>query len=201
MAQPDFPNPPEENNTSEEQQRKRRSLLLGMTGAVGGIGGLVAAAPFAASLRPSKKARAEGAPIRVNIDGLAAGELRRDVWRLKPIWIFGRDAEMLSHASAQADGLTDPDSNSSAQPDYCKNDARSIKPEVFVAVGLCTHLGCSPGQAADRKDGFLCACHGSRFDVAGRVFGGSPAPSNLVVPPHHYASDNEIVIGEDGPNA
>lgn len=192
-------NPPlgESGEYTEEEKRKRRRLLIGVTGAVGAGAGLVAATPFAASLRPSKKARAEGAPIKVNIGGLAAGELRRDVWRLKPVWVLGRNAEMLDHAQTQTEGLADPESKASLQPDYCRNDTRSIKPEVFVAIGLCTHLGCSPGQVADKKEGFLCACHGSRFDVAGRVFSGSPAPDNLIIPPHRYAGDDEIIIGED----
>ena len=191
-------NPPQgECGDSEEEKLKRRRLLIGVTGAVGAGAGLAAATPFAVSLRPSKKARAEGAPIRVNIGGLAPGELRRDVWRLKPVWVLGRDAEMLAHAKTESADLADPNSEASLQPDYCRNDHRSIKPEVFVAIGLCTHLGCSPGQVADRNKGFLCACHGSRFDVAGRVFAGSPAPDNLIIPPHRYDGDGEIVIGED----
>ena len=193
--------PPQADNISDEGQLKRRRFLLGITGAVGGGSGLVAATPFFISLRPSKKARAEGAPIRVNINGLAAGELRRDVWRLKPVWMFGRNEEMLSYAKSRTGELSDPDSSSSLQPGYCQNENRSIKPEVFVAIGLCTHLGCSPGQSADKKEGFLCACHGSRFDIAGRVFGGSPAPTNLIVPPHRYVNDEEIVIGEDDAGA
>lgn len=184
-------------NISDEKQLKRRRLLLGITGAVGGSSGLVAATPFFTSLRPSRKARAEGAPIKININGLAAGDLRRDVWRLKPVWVFGRNEEMLSYAKSQVDELSDPDSSSSLQPNYCQNENRSIKPKVFVAIGLCTHLGCSPGQLADKKEGFLCACHGSRFDVAGRVYSGSPAPTNLIVPSHRYVSNEEIVIGED----
>ena len=187
--------------TDVKQSAARRRFLLGVTGAVGGVGGVVAVTPFVASLRPSKQARAEGAPIKMDVTGLAPGELRRDVWRLKPIWIFGRDSSMLDYAKTQDASLADANSDSSLQPEYCKNEQRSIRPDVFVAIGLCTHLGCSPGQAADKKDGFLCACHGSRFDVSGRVYSGSPAPSNLIIPPHRYEGDNSVIIGEDDASA
>lgn len=197
MSGASLPSYAEKVSDTEEKKNKRRQLLLGVTGAVGGVSGAFVAVPFVSSLRPSKKARAEGAPIKINIGGLSAGELRRDVWRLKPIWVFGRDEAMLSYAQSEAGQLADPQSESSVQPAYCQNEGRSIKPEVFVAIGLCTHLGCSPGQAANKEEGFLCACHGSRFDVAGRVFGGSPAPTNLIVPPHRYVGDEEIIIGED----
>ncbi|MCH9758824.1 MAG: ubiquinol-cytochrome c reductase iron-sulfur subunit [Proteobacteria bacterium] len=186
-----------DNIVTEDEKIKRRRLLLGVTGVVGGVSVAVAATPFMSSLRPSKKARAAGAPIKINIAGLKPGELRRDVWRLKPVWVFGRDQEMLQHAKSQEEQLTDPASTASVQPAYCQNENRSIKENIFVAIGLCTHLGCSPGQATNKKEGFLCACHGSRFDVAGRVFGGSPAPDNLIIPPHRYSNDDEIVIGED----
>lgn len=183
----------------EEEIEKRRRLLLGITGVVGGVTGAVAATPFLSSLRPSKKARAEGAPIKMDVDNLMPGELRRDVWRLKPVWVFGRNDAMLARAGEQKGGLSDPDSVASVQPNYCQNEMRSIRRDVFVAVGLCTHLGCSPGQTGD--EGFLCACHGSRFDVAGRVFSGSPAPTNLIIPPHRFIDDGAVVIGEDDASA
>lgn len=190
-----------EDSGAEEETLKKRRLLIGATGAIGAGAGLAAATPFVASLRPSKKAYAEGAPVSINIKGLTPGELRRDVWRLKPIWVLGRNDDMLSHAKSESADLADPESQASLQPAYCQNENRSIKPGVFVAVGLCTHLGCSPGQVADKKRGFLCACHGSRFDVAGRVFAGSPAPDNLIIPPHRYVGDDEIIIGEDDVSA
>lgn len=195
--QPAAPAAPSATPAADAATAKRRRLLLALSGAVGGVTGAVAAAPFLASLRPSKKAKAAGAPVKISIQGLVPGELRRDIWRLKPIWVFGRDSGMLSLAEQQGGNLSDPQSNSSVQPPYCKNPHRSIKPEVFVAIGLCTHLGCSPGQSQNKSEGFLCACHGSRFDVAGRVFGGSPAPANLIVPPHRYDGEDHIVIGEE----
>lgn len=180
-----------------DDKKNRRNFLIGVTGVLGGVSGVLAAVPFASSLRPSRKAQAEGAPVTINIEGgVKPGELRTTVWRLKPVWVFGRDREMIDLANNEKNGLADPDSNDSLQPEYCKNETRSIKPEIFVAVGLCTHLGCSPGK--DGNNGFLCACHGSRFDVSGRVVKGSPAPTNLIIPPHYYADDDEIVIGEDG---
>ena len=151
-------------------------------------------------MRPSRKTQAEGGPIKVEIKDILPGRLGVHVWRLKPIWILRRNNEMLENVRAATSELGDPKSAKSMQPAYCKNETRSIKPDVFVAVGLCTHLGCSPRPPRPNQgDGFLCACHGSRFDFAGRVFKGSPAPLNLIIPPHHYADDNTIVIGEDPP--
>lgn len=182
---------------SENTEDNRRRFLLGATSVLGGGAGLLSAVPFASSLRPSKKAQAEGAPVNVSVGNLAVGELRVTVWRLKPVWIFGRDQEMIDAARQEESVLSDPQSEASLQPSYCKNEFRSIKPDIFIAIGLCTHLGCSPGRAADKNGGFLCACHGSRFDVAGRVVKGSPAPTNLIIPPHRYAAADSVVIGED----
>lgn len=182
---------------AEDGKDSRRRFLVGVTGVVGGATGVLAAVPFIGALRPSRKTLAAGAPIKTSVLNLASGELRTAVWRLKPVWIFGRDKAMNAAADETADELADPNSEDSMQPEYCKNSHRSIKPDVFVAVGLCTHLGCSPGREAE-GDGFLCACHGSRFDSAGRVFRGSPAPKNLIIPPHHYPNEGEVVIGEDG---
>ena len=174
-----------------------RRLLLGATSVLGGISAVGATAPFIVGMRPSRKTQAEGGPIKVEIKDILPGRLGVHVWRLKPIWILRRNNEMLENVRAAISELGDPKSAKSMQPAYCKNETRSIKPDVFVAVGLCTHLGCSPRP--NQGDGFLCACHGSRFDFAGRVFKGSPAPLNLIIPPHHYADDNTIVIGEDPP--
>lgn len=173
----------------------RRRALLGISSALGGIGSVAAAAPFVASLRPSRKTRAEGAPVTAAIADIPAGELRVTVWRQKPVWILHRTPEMIASVEQDTSDLQDPDSEASGQPEYCKNKTRSIRPEYFVAVGLCTHLGCSPGRESGR--GFLCACHGSRFDFAGRVVKGSPAPKNLFIPPHYYDDRGGIVIGAD----
>ena len=171
----------------------RRRALLGIAATAGGAGTVAAAGAFVGAMRPSRKTQAAGAPVSVNVAHLQPGQLHTVVWRLKPVWILRRSPEMIAGLS-ELPGLSDPASESSLQPDYCQNPTRSIKPEFLVVVGLCTHLGCLPAQG----DGvFLCACHGSRFDFAGRVFAGSPAPSNLIVPPHRYAADNEIIIGED----
>ncbi len=177
----------------------RRRALLGISSVVGGIGSVAAAAPFVASLRPSRKTRADGAPVSVDIQDIPAGGLRVLVWRQKPVWVLHRTEEMIAAVAQDNPDLLDPDSDASLQPEYCRNKTRSIRPEYFVAVGLCTHLGCSPGR--ENEKGFLCACHGSRFDFAGRVVKGSPAPKNLFIPPHHYDDKGGIVIGVDGKGA
>ena len=176
----------------------RRRALLGISSALGGIGSLAAAAPFLASLRPSRKTRADGAPIAIPLHDIEEGVLRIAVWRQKPVWVLRRTPEMVALLK-QSKGLSDPNSEESSQPPYCKNEIRSIKPEYFVAVGLCTHLGCSPRSEA--QEGFLCACHGSRFDYAGRVFSGSPAPTNLFIPPHYFNEKGEVVVGASASNA
>ena len=173
----------------------RRRALLGLTSAVGGVGAAASVAPFIAGMRPNRKTQAAGAPVAVEVGDMTPGQLRTVIWRLKPVWLLRRSPEMTAALSSAAESLSDPDSESSLQPDYCKNQNRSIKPEYLVAVGLCTHLGCIP--ARDGADGFLCACHGSRFDFAGRVFAGSPAPANLIIPPHRYDGETRIIIGED----
>ena len=181
-------------DSQETRPSGRRRALLGITSALGGIGTVAVAAPFAASLRPSRKTRAEGAPVAVDISDIPEEELRVALWRQKPVWILHRSPRMIAAVESAAD-LLDPDSENSGQPEYCKNKTRSIRPEYFVAVGLCTHLGCSPGRESEK--GFLCACHGSRFDFAGRVYSGSPAPKNLFIPPHYYDEQGGIVIGAD----
>lgn len=187
--------------------KSKRRFLVMASSAVGGIAAAGTAIPFVVSMMPSARALAAGAPVEVDLSKLEPGALLTVEWRGKPVWIVSRTKEMLDLLGKHDDKLTDPQSdNSNQQPDYCKNPTRSIKPEYLIAVGICTHLGCSPtyrkevGAAdlgADWPGGFFCPCHGSRFDLAARVFNGSPAPSNLVIPPHKYLSESKVLIGED----
>ena len=184
----------------------RRRLVMA-TAAVGGVGAVAAMVPFVSSLLPSERAKAAGAPVEVDIGKLEPGQMMTVEWRGKPVWIINRTPEMLATLSKLVDQVADPASDKPMQPEYCKNDTRSIRPEILVAVGICTHLGCSPsskfkqgsdeGMPADWIGGFLCPCHGSTFDLAGRVYKNKPAPDNLVVPPHYYVAENRILIGED----
>jgi ubiquinol-cytochrome c reductase iron-sulfur subunit len=184
----------------------RRRLVVA-TAAVGGVGALAALVPFVSSMLPSERAKAAGAPVEVDIGSLESGQMMTVEWRGKPVWIINRSKEMLDTLPKLADAVVDPKSERDMQPDYCKNETRSIKPNIMVAVGICTHLGCSPsskfkkgaeeGMAGDWLGGFLCPCHGSTFDFAGRVYKSKPAPVNLEVPPHTYLSDTRILIGED----
>lgn len=185
-----------------------RRLLLIATAGAGGALAVGAAVPFVASLTPSERALAAGAPVEVDIDKLAPGDMMVVEWRGKPVWILHRTPEMLATLAKAEPGLADPASaEASQQPDYARNPHRSIKPEYLVAVGICTHLGCSPSdkfQAGpqpslpdDWVGGYLCPCHGSTFDLAGRVFKNKPAPDNLEVPPHVYLSDTLLLIGEE----
>ncbi|CAL93852.1 ubiquinol-cytochrome c reductase iron-sulfur subunit [Azoarcus olearius] len=183
----------------------RRLLLLATSGA-GAVAAAATAVPFVASLTPSARARASGAPVEVDVGKLPAGEMMTVEWRGKPVWILHRDAAMLAALEAHAARLADAGSAVTQQPDYARNAHRSIRPEFLVVVGICTHLGCSPsekfaagaaaGMPADWPGGFLCPCHGSTFDLAGRVFLGQPAPTNLEVPPHAWLSDTLLRIGE-----
>ena len=183
----------------------RRNLIVATT-AVAGAAGAGIAIPFAWSWWPSERAKAAGAPVEADISNLAPGELQVVEWRGKPVWIMRRTKEMLDAVRKADDKVTDPRSKDSPQPDYAKNENRSIKPEVLVLVGICSHLGCSPQQKTaeakgemgqDWAGGFLCPCHGSKFDLAGRVYKGAPAPINLEVPPHAYLSDTRLLIGGD----
>jgi ubiquinol-cytochrome c reductase iron-sulfur subunit len=184
----------------------RRRLLVA-TATIGGIGGVAAAVPFVSSMLPSERAKAAGAPVEVDISKLAPGQMMTVEWRGKPVWIINRTKEQLASLQATDSQVSDPKSDKKMQPDYCKNETRSIKPEILVAVGICTHLGCSPsgkfktgaesGVGADWQGGFVCPCHGSTFDLAGRVYKSKPAPDNLEVPPHMYLGDSRLVIGED----
>ncbi len=197
--------------SNNEINRTRRNLILA-TVAVGGSGVVVAAWPFVASMSPSARARGLGAPVEVDISKLEAGAKLVVPWRGKPVWIISRTKDMLQRLENHNALLTDPKSEAtSQQPDYCKNSTRSIKPEYMIAVGICTHLGCSPSDKLKPESdnetgpnwdgGFYCPCHGSRFDLATRVYKGSPAPTNLVVPPHKYLTDTMIRIGDDSKGA
>lgn len=184
----------------------RRRLIIA-TAAVGGAGAVTALVPFLSSMLPSERAKAAGAPVEVDVGSIAPGQMITVEWRGKPVWIFNRNQEMLDTLPKLDGAVADPKSEVKQQPDYCRNETRSIKPNLLVAVGICTHLGCSPsskfkkgsddGMAADWPGGFLCPCHGSTFDLAGRVYKNKPAPANLEVPPHTYLSDTRILIGED----
>lgn len=185
---------------------KRRTLTKAAT-VVGAVGAGFAAVPFIASWSPSERAKTAGAPVEVDISKLQDGAMMTVEWRGKPVWIVKRTSRNLEDLPSLNDSLRDPESENQQQPDYARNANRSIKPEILVLVGICTHLGCSPtfrpdiapaDLGAEWKGGFFCPCHGSRFDLAGRVYQGVPAPLNLEVPPHRFLSDSTIVIGEDG---
>ncbi|BDR07410.1 ubiquinol-cytochrome c reductase iron-sulfur subunit [Comamonas testosteroni] len=176
----------------------------------GAVGGVATAVPFVSSFQPSEKAKAAGAAVEVDISNLKNGEKLTVEWRGKPVWIIKRTPEQLKDLPGLDGELADPTSARHPEeftPPYARNEARSIKPEILVVVGICTHLGCSPTDKfvagpqpslpADWKGGFLCPCHGSTFDMAGRVFKNKPAPDNLQVPPHMYLSDTKLLIGED----
>src|SRR4249919_3701750 len=182
----------------DDVDEKRRRLLIVATTATGAVVAGGAAAPFLASWFPSARALAAGAPVEADISKLEPGQQITLEWRGKPVWVLRRTPEMVSRLSQNNSFLPDPESAASRQPDYVKGPARSIKPEVFIVEGVCTHLGCSPtlkkevGAASDMgaewPGGYYCPCHNSRFDLSARVFKGSPAPKNLVIPPHHYSS-------------
>ncbi len=185
----------------------RRRFLTATTVVVGGAGAAVAAIPFLKTLKPSARAEVAGAPVTEDISKLQPGQRIVVQWRGQPIWIIHRTPEMLAALPSVEGHLRDPKSdNTDQQPPYARNEFRSIKPELLVLVGICTHLGCSPTFRpemvpepfdANWKGGFYCPCHNSRFDLAGRVFEGVPAPSNLAVPPYHFIDDNHIQIGVD----
>ncbi|HQQ63922.1 MAG TPA: ubiquinol-cytochrome c reductase iron-sulfur subunit [Pseudomonadales bacterium] len=184
---------------------RRRFLTVATTG-VGVAGAGFVATPFVGSWNPSAKAKAAGAPVKINISKLESGQMVTEEWQGKPVYVIRRTPDMIASLAKMTDRLKDPSSLKSEQPAYCKNEHRSIKSEILVLVGLCTHLGCAPKKRFDvapedlGKDwvgGFFCPCHGSKFDLAGRVLQNVPAPSNLTVPPYRFDSDSIIVIGED----
>lgn len=187
----------------------KRTWLIA-SGCAGAVGGVATAVPFVSTFQPSEKAKAAGAAVEVDISGLKTGEKVTVEWRGKPVWIIKRSPEQLAALPGLDPQLADPKSErkpSELTPEYARNENRSIKPEILVAVGICTHLGCSPSDKFtpgaqpslpdDWKGGFLCPCHGSTFDMAGRVFKNKPAPDNLEVPPHMYLSETRLLIGED----
>jgi len=185
--------------------RDKRNFIVA-TSVVGGVAAAGVAAPFVVSMLPSERAKALGAPVEVDVSKLAAGEMMRVEWRGKPVWIVRRTKEMLDSIRKSDDKVTDPKLRVNQQPDYAKNEDRSIKPEILVLEGVCTHLGCSPqfkpretsaDMGPEWVGGFYCPCHGSKFDFAGRVYKGAPAPINLRVPPHMYLADTTILIGDD----
>lgn len=188
---------------------KDRRTWIAITAGAGAVGGVATAIPFVSTFAPSERAKAAGAPVQVDISALRPGEMLRVEWRGKPVWVLRRTPEQVEALKKLTPLMADPNSDRTAYPTpaYAKNEYRSIKPEVFVAVGICSHLGCSPSDKFtpgpqpslpdDWVGGFLCPCHGSTFDLAGRVFKNKPAPDNLEVPPHMYLSDTSLLIGED----
>ena len=188
----------------EQVNQERRRFLTNVTTGVGAAGVAVAVVPFVASMTPSAKAKAAGAPVQVDIGDLRPGKLLKIEWRGKPVWIIKRTPEMIETLDKVTDELVDPNSDREQQPQYARNETRSINPEVLVLVGLCTHLGCSPLEKlkpgeldSEWQGGFFCPCHGSKFDLAGRVYKGVPAPTNLIVPPHRFLTDSQVEIGID----
>jgi ubiquinol-cytochrome c reductase iron-sulfur subunit len=186
-------------------QGKRRFLLTA-AGVGCGVAAAAAAVPFVESMLPSERAKAAGAPVEVDISRLEPGQKMIVEWRGKPVWVVRRTPEMLKAVQADDDRVADPQSTRSQQPAYAKNEYRSLKPDLLVLVGICTHLGCSPVDrlqagaepfAADWHGGFYCPCHGSLFDLAGRVYKNKPAPDNLAVPPYKLVGDTKLVIGDD----
>lgn len=190
---------------SSEIDLDRRRFLTTATAVVGGIGAACAAMPFIESWLPSARAQALGAPVEIEVGKMEPGSQLTVEWRGQPIWIIRRSKEMLDGLAQLDPILRDPASHEMQQPSYAQNDHRSIKPEFLILVGICTHLGCVPtyrpdigGIDAHWPGGFYCPCHGSKYDLAGRVYKGVPAPTNLVVPPHHYLSETLVLIGEEG---
>ena len=193
-------------NKSKEVSLDRRRFLVAATSVTGAIGATALGVPFVSSMLPSEKAKAAGASVQVDVSQVALGKVLTTEWRGQPVWILNRSDKMIESLNSSPKKLADPNLKvSSQQPKYCQNKTRSIKPNMLVIVGICTHLGCAPSPRLSPKGdmgenwegGFFCPCHGSKFDLAGRVFKGSPAPTNLVVPPHKYLNENIIILGED----
>lgn len=190
--------------TDQSVDTSKRWFLTKTASIMGAVGTALAAAPFVASMQPSAKAQAAGAPVEVDISKLELGQKITVMWRGKPVWVLRRSPDALKSLTQVEDKLRDPNSDESEQPAGAKNEARSLKPDVLVALAVCTHLGCAPTYrpelapadlGPDWMGGFFCPCHGSRFDLAGRVYKGVPAPKNLDIPPHHYLSDTRLLIG------
>ena len=190
----------------DDVDQSRRKFLTSATIGVGAVGAVLAAVPFVASWKPSERARALGVPTDFDLSKLDAGQMAIILWRKQPIYVVRRTPEMVAKLQGHDDSLKDPASADSEQPDYAKNPIRARKPEILVLIGICTHLGCLPKQRFEQGDpemgatwpgGYLCPCHGSRFDLAGRVFNGSPASVNLRIPPYSFPSDSKLVVGVD----
>ena len=191
--------------TVDSTDIERRQFLTGTAAVLGGLGAGVAAIPFVSTFQPSERAKAIGAPVEANIDQIEPGQRVTYKWRGKPVWIIRRTEEQLAALEQMRDILADPDSTSSVQPEFAENSWRSLNQEYLVLVGICTHLGCSPSfrplagdvvMGADSVGGFYCPCHGSKFDLSGRVYAGVPAPTNMDVPPYKFLNESRILIGE-----
>jgi ubiquinol-cytochrome c reductase iron-sulfur subunit len=197
-------------STDTVDEGKRR-FLVNSTSVIGAVGAGFVCVPFVASWMPSERAKNAGAPVEADISRLEEGRMMTVEWQSKPVWIVRRSEKTLADLEKVTDNLSDPNSeNVDQQPEYAQNATRSLKPEILVLVGICTHLGCSPtfrpdiapaDLGSDWLGGFFCPCHSSKFDMAGRVFQGVPAPTNLAVPPHYYVTDTTILVGQDGGNA
>lgn len=195
---------------TDQVDASKRWFLTKAASAAGAVGVAFAASPFISSMQPSARAQAAGAPVEIDIDKLEPGQLIRVLWRGKPVWVLHRTPEALESLPKLKAKLRDPDSKESDQPDSARNEGRAIKPEIFVALGVCTHLGCAPTYRPEVAPadlgpewlgGFFCPCHGSLFDLAGRVYKGVPAPKNLEIPPYHFLSDNRLLVGVNGEKA
>ena len=193
--------------TESKKPLNRRNFLANLTKVMGGVGGIFAVIPFLSTMLPSEKAKSTGAPIEIDVSGLKPGAFKVVEWRGKPVWVVRRTAEMINNTQEDNNILTDPKSLEEHQPKYTQNKFRSLNPEYLVLLGVCTHLGCSPlykpnsktaELGLDWKGGFFCPCHGSKFDLSGRVHKGMPAPYNLEVPPHYFISESRIIVGKDG---
>ena len=199
--------------SQNDVDRSKRRFLIAATTAVGGVATVGVAVPFLASWMPSQRAKAAGAPVEVDISKVEPGMILNVEWQGKPVWIVNRTKEMMDLLANHDDKLVDPKSSAKQQPEYCQNATRSRAEHanMLVAVGICTHLGCSPsekmkagpvsGLGDNWPGGFFCPCHGSKFDLAARVYKGVPAPTNLVIPPYKYLSDSRILVGDDSKGA
>ena len=191
----------------ESEMPGKRRFLIAASGVAGGVASLGVAAPLFLSMFPSARARAAGAPVEVDISKVEPGMMIRVEWRGQPVWVLHRTPEMLEDVKKMDSRVADPNSDASTQPPYAKNEFRSTKPEYLILIGICTHLGCSPsakleagaqsGLGDDWLGGFFCPCHGSKFDLAGRVLKDVPAPRNRVVPPYKFVTDARLIVGDD----
>jgi len=197
-------------DTVHEVDESRRKFLIAATAGTGAVGAVLTAVPFVASWKPSESARAAGLPTEIDLSKIEVGQMATFSWRKQQIYVVKRTPEMLASLASHDAKLKDPKSSESEQPEYAKNEARALKPEVLVLIGTCTHLGClpktrfTPGDASVMPNwpgGFFCPCHGSKFDLAGRVFEGSPASVNLKVPPYSFEGDHKLIIGVDAQSA